>query len=337
MYISEHRNIAMILIETTQKCNLECKYCYNRKQYIGEDLEFEIIKKVIDDLVENNYRPCISLSGGEYLVRADFEEILKYLDNKVDISIITNGILLTNKIINILERYNIDNIQISLDGLSDIENSLRSINSSQILKNITLLLNSKFKNNISIRTTVHKLNYQNIIPLFDYVTDNKIEIRLGYLDFVKENNYTNSYILDKDEILAFVNLLNNYNLLNKTNIKEPDISAGGVCGLIDDDLPLNLKLNVNGDIFACQAAQTKEFMLGNIKEKSIVDASDNQALLKLKNIIKMRKSIMGEKCLSCLVYNNCIGKCIANISNETGSIFSCIQRYREVAEEIERN
>ncbi len=83
----------------------------------------------------------IRLTGGEPLVRKDFEEIIKKLSLlPVEIAITTNGILL-DKYLPLLKELNITNITISLDSLDAKKNTLitRRDYFNTVRKNIDLL------------------------------------------------------------------------------------------------------------------------------------------------------------------------------------------------------
>lgn len=101
----------------TYKCNLNCNHCYvkgrNEKEMSTEDA-----LKMIDEIVELNPRH-FSITGGEPLLRKDIFQILEEAKNKnLNTSIVTNGILLNEQIINKLSKMDIY-IYLSLDAASE--------------------------------------------------------------------------------------------------------------------------------------------------------------------------------------------------------------------------
>ena len=55
----------------TEKCNLNCKYCYEGEKGTNE-LSFSDIKKVLDREVESKSKACqVSFFGGEPLLKKD--------------------------------------------------------------------------------------------------------------------------------------------------------------------------------------------------------------------------------------------------------------------------
>ncbi|MBU2519933.1 MAG: radical SAM protein, partial [Nanoarchaeota archaeon] len=109
--------------EITSKCNLNCVHCSS------SDLEGEMTKeecfKVIDKLDDSGIF-WVQLSGGEPLLRNDIFEILSYLRKKgIDTEIYTNGTLITKEIAKKLKILDVDNINISLDGLKQSHERIR--------------------------------------------------------------------------------------------------------------------------------------------------------------------------------------------------------------------
>lgn len=96
-----------IMIEVTRRCNLICKHCCR-----GEPQNIDISMKVIDELFEQiNDCEMIVLTGGEPLLVPEkiIYIINKIMDKKIHIkgfSFITNGTLLNNGTIKVLEALN---------------------------------------------------------------------------------------------------------------------------------------------------------------------------------------------------------------------------------------
>lgn len=72
---SRNVNIDTVYLHLTQKCNLNCQYCYNR-QNLGknEDLDTLHIIQIINILKKLGVKKII-LTGGEVLLRNDIEYI----------------------------------------------------------------------------------------------------------------------------------------------------------------------------------------------------------------------------------------------------------------------
>lgn len=97
------RGYHSILFEITQRCNLNCMYCYNvwkdGCKYPEGELSTRDVKRVLAKIIEESGCKIITLTGGEPLMREDINEIVAFLKGKsVRINIITNGMLLTERV-----------------------------------------------------------------------------------------------------------------------------------------------------------------------------------------------------------------------------------------------
>lgn len=115
-----------ISMNTTKKCNLRCKQCFTES---GINMEDELNTKEIFNLFDQMREIgtfFICLGGGEPLTRPDLLDILEYGKNKqLAVSVVSNGLLLTEEYIKQLNEKNMDTFWISLDGLEENHDLLR--------------------------------------------------------------------------------------------------------------------------------------------------------------------------------------------------------------------
>ena len=105
-------------------CNFKCKYCFIKKEQ--KELSIENIKLIIDKIanfsIKRNERNRINLAGGEPLVSNHIQDIIDYIHEKnLDVSLITNGSLLTEDFI-IHNKDKLSMIGISVDSFNDSTN-----------------------------------------------------------------------------------------------------------------------------------------------------------------------------------------------------------------------
>ena len=119
-------------ISVTDRCNFRCVYCMP-KEIFGNDfaflrrdelLTYEEIARVARAFVRNGVEK-IRLTGGEPLLRRDLERLIEMLDVP-DLTLTTNGSLLTLAKAHALKAAGLDRITISLDSLDDA--TFRAIN-----------------------------------------------------------------------------------------------------------------------------------------------------------------------------------------------------------------
>lgn len=129
-------HVALIL---NNICNLACEYCYANKgefNQAGNIMTFEIAKDVIDKMFINakknkGQKIGICFFGGEPLLQFNLiKQIVKYVDlinednYRVAYSVITNGTLLTDEIVNFFVKYAFK-VTISLDGTKEAHDRMR--------------------------------------------------------------------------------------------------------------------------------------------------------------------------------------------------------------------
>lgn len=185
-------NTGQIVFETTERCNLRCKYCFyedfydTRTDRVSSHLPTEKAHKIIDLLLEklgcyNNSSEStiyISFYGGEPLLNAvlisETIDYCKKIDptlRKPKYTITTNGTLL-HKHIELLIKNNF-RITVSLDG-NKANNSYRSFPNKKnsfdsIMANLQLVRDrypDYFKNNIVFNAVLHNRN--SVEQIYDF-------------------------------------------------------------------------------------------------------------------------------------------------------------------------
>lgn len=132
----------------TDRCNLRCEYCMPPEgvelKSHGEMISYEEIAEIVSGAVRLGIGK-VRLTGGEPLVRkgaAGLVRILREIDGLEEISMTTNGILLTESVAAGLKEAGLDRLNISLDTLDpvryreltrggDVDDVLRGISASQ--------------------------------------------------------------------------------------------------------------------------------------------------------------------------------------------------------------
>lgn len=112
-------------LELTPKCNMNCIHCYLQDHHGLEEMEYDKIIDIIDLLYDKGII-FLTLSGGEIFVRKDFLDIYMYAKKKgFLIELFSNGLAITDEIIDVLKQYPPLLIEISLYGAS--ENTYRTV------------------------------------------------------------------------------------------------------------------------------------------------------------------------------------------------------------------
>ncbi len=112
------RTINSLRISLTNRCNLRCIYCHHEGE--TRDISSEMTASTITNIVKASKTFGINrvkFSGGEPLMRDDFENIIEALPELKDISATTNGIYLASRAQSLAES-GLSRINISLPSLS---------------------------------------------------------------------------------------------------------------------------------------------------------------------------------------------------------------------------
>lgn len=161
----EKKNPYNVFFELTYNCNLRCPHCYlqddltNTSVYIDKKIVF----RIIDELEELNTVNLI-FTGGEATMHPDIIEILKYATGKnLLVTLLTNGQLLTDYMLEQLVDIPLYDVRVSLYGNEQQHDSFvkKSGAFRQVKKVLSFLQERKGIGQASYIVT--KLNYLNFI------------------------------------------------------------------------------------------------------------------------------------------------------------------------------
>ncbi|MGV3613424.1 MAG: cyclophane-forming radical SAM/SPASM peptide maturase YhhB [Fluviicola sp.] len=160
----EHSNVIdTILIKVASRCNINCTYCYvynmgdDNWSKLSKFLSNETIEGIcvsLNEIKQNQTQPfSIVLHGGEPFLLgkirlvALLEKIRKVLPESYPISIQTNGVLISDELLDICSFYKVT-VAISIDGPKQIHDRYRVSHSGkgtfdEVMKGLTILRNHR--------------------------------------------------------------------------------------------------------------------------------------------------------------------------------------------------
>jgi len=156
----------------TNKCNLACPICNFKDYHDGSFIQYDKIKKILNG---NPQLLTVEWSGGgEPLMYPHIGECFDIANDLcIKQIIITNGLLLTEKIIEKICKYDI-NLILSADGLSKIIYEQMRVNGNfdKLVNNIKILNKYRKKYNhkgfVKIYFIITKQNYKYLLETFDF-------------------------------------------------------------------------------------------------------------------------------------------------------------------------
>ncbi len=317
-----------VSLEITEQCNLKCKHCYtsagNGKPHF---LELKYVYKLIDELSKYGCE-FLALGGGEPLLYADIEKVIRYAISKgVEVELVSNGILFDDKMIEKLNIAGLKYVQISLDGESSKTYSkVRGADFfDKVVCNIKKV-NREF--NTSISTVLCKYNYDKIFEIIKIANDIKVDSYriMKFIETGRGNDNKNVLQITPDEFKQFIDKLKDKrkdyripvrideNMMDNFTRKKIPWLKDGLYGCSAGRSTISI--DVNGNIYPCSFLNYEELKCGNIKENSLLDIWKNSDVL---NDFRNINELDG-KCNDCEYKNNCQGGCRASAYAQTRSI-----------------
>ena len=218
------RKHTYLRISLTERCNLRCTYCMpaegvplSPKSHI---MNYDEVYTIAKTFVEHGVTK-IRLTGGEPLIRKDISVILgKLASLPVELAITTNGITI-DRYIDVLKENNINNINVSLDTLSEtkFKEITRRNQFEKVYKNILLLIENGF--NVKINAVLIKgFNDDEIIDFINLTKDFSISFR--FIEFMPfdGNKWDLKKMVSYAEVLERVN--NHFPIENVERIKDAE-------------------------------------------------------------------------------------------------------------------
>lgn len=157
--------------ELTPLCNLDCKMCYvhlNREQMHGAQLlTVEQWKSIMQEAIDCGMMYA-RLTGGECLTYPGFRELYLFLHSKgVEVSILSNGLLMDADMLDFLQAHPPSAVQITLYGASEeaYERVTGKRAFARVLENIRRLEDAKIPLSIAVTPNEFMQDGEDVIRL----------------------------------------------------------------------------------------------------------------------------------------------------------------------------
>lgn len=347
----EKNNKLVLILKITEKCNLNCTYCYQRNEKRIKTLDEKNIKRLTNCIKEMVYSyPDIEISleftGGEPLLEfgviQDIVYKLKEINCKIKRKCIkTNGTIFSEKIADYLRKNNFL-LCFSLDGTEETNDLHRKYIDGRgtfkvIMNNYSRYLNHgmKYISNISVITKTEQ--FSEIFDLFQNYNFRNIKINpLSYNDTIDSKfqeelaKYHINFIkrmLDRKKFFGlstFKRIL--LKILNLEKYSKLNPCPSTLCHAGIDMIAIDPDLNC----YPClEFEMFKEFKIGNLHKQNILIEIKQKDLRHPKILARTIESI--PKCKECIFKFFCGGDCSARSYAKFGDMQSesdnCIYYY----------
>lgn len=313
----------------SDKCNLDCNYCYSKQTFLKKKklkesiINLEDIQIAAEFVAKNCYqkeKPFVLVfhGGGEPtlfldLIKKIFNRVYLILDRynlPIFSYIATNGIMSKDEV-----RWLADNfcqIGISCDGPPDIQDLQRKMESgdrsSEILINTVNILNRK-KADFIIRSTITPTTYKKQVEIVDYFIN---VFKAKQIRFEPVYGNVNEHKFDKTDANEFVE-----NFLNAKKRAEdlganlsisgvrPEEIHGPYCNILKNVLQLSPEGYASACFLHAPKTENDFFNIGSVNRVKNVFEPDKK---KIKSLKKKVQKIPTE-CKACINKYHCARNC----------------------------
>lgn len=275
----------LIMLEVTQKCNLNCDYCFKSKfPSDSGEMEWDVFELISRKLDSFEY---VTFCGmGEQLLHKHFYEMAAYLENK-KLYIITNGTVLIDYE-RFMEKKNVRNIIFSVDGPNEAiaRKSCVKYNFDNLLRNFET--GTKYPDMArSINFVISSNNLENALDMFDFCGEHGVNVLSFILPFhnsywIRKNRQSISKMLEEARKLSI-----------EKNILFNDPFSAYCISQENMAIPY---ISINGSVRTCCETTNRIPLTGNILEATYDEIWESE---------NYRKFRSGFYCSDCkMVYNN---------------------------------
>ena len=316
--IQHNKSKLGLVIVPTINCNFNCPYCFEQSKQ-AKYMDDKVEKELFDFIKSHNKAEMMTLTwyGGEPLLALDrIASILDYIAKNISLEIkehtlITNGYLFNDRAIELFQKYPLDTIQITLDGVRERHDKLRALRHDDTISTYDKIL-------------------KNIESIVDKLPHTQLHIRVN-IDKNNQNDYFRVYedlhsSLNCKNITIYPGMIRLENK-DKTSLVEP---AFGRWESADFIYNLNIKGYLKGDIYpvkrvakTCCATCVSSYIIGPSGEiyKCWNDVSDKDKIVGYINEEKISNPTLyyryhqgcswynDNECKRCFFMPICNGKC----------------------------
>lgn len=324
--IRGQKNFMHLTLAATMECNFRCFYCFEKEKPKGrmsEDTMDAIVKHI--ESIPELQKIYLTWFGGEPLIAIDqmeifYDKLMSKFNKEFSSNIITTGYFLSESVIPILRKINIQSVQITLDGNKERHNKIKSTPDnkdvfSRVLTNVDLLTDTAPEINVVFRINVPHDNMAEYASLFNLLANryqNKnVTISPGIVQDRNRRTFKNPHFLNRKETSEFILDLWHTHKIYTPWLRYPNNNCTE-CAIRDQRA---VSFDPEGYAYKCwEMIGQKRFAIGKLsKTGKIIDI--NQTLLNRQ--LYGADPFEDAQCTTCAYLPICEGGCpIQRIQNE---------------------
>jgi len=324
--------------ETTIQCNLSCKHCGSGcgKGIPEDSLSTEDMLVFLTQFAKH-FSPkdvLLCITGGEPLLRKDLFDVMAHSAKLGFLwGMTTNGVLLSESIVQKMIRTNCKTVSVSLDGLKLSHNALRGHDCfEQVVDGIKRLVAAGSFSNVQVTTVIHKQNIRELAEIYSLVESLGVDSwRITNLEPIGRANQMGSDFLSASE---FVTLFEFIRSCRQSHTKVP-VSFG--CNhYVTAEYEMDIRNHFfmcgagilvasilhNGDIYACLDIERRgQLIQGNIRTDDFAEVWQNRFIQ-----YRKRRDYLSSFCANCVDAQYCRGDSAHTWDFDSDSPKYCLKR-----------
>ena len=269
----------VLRIEPASSCNLSCSHCPTGTVKMTRGIMSNtVFQRILQELKKNlnSIKVIVLYHGGEPLLNKNFFEnalVIRKLSEKLYIRTVSNGMVLNNNN-NKLINCGLDEILISLDGSSQLENDEVRVksNSSKIIGNIQNLISLKKKYNSNLKISIVTTQFLR--------SKNEVNDRTKHLQKVPEwikKSFGEEVSYESHVAMKWPDM--------NVGDQYEEVLATGEDKNYCDHVINTMTIRHNGDVVPCCYDLTTKLKMGNIMDDSISNIFNGTDYLNLRKSI----------------------------------------------------
>jgi len=263
--------------EITQKCNLDCCYCFSKNSASVEILRYELIDLIIDN-INNAEVMRIILTGGEPLINLKrlFYILDKLSNTKMGIILSTNGTMIDDGLAKKISKY-VSAVQISLDGKKNTHDEIKGRGTfEKTIKGIEYCIKNDIFTQVNLVPT--KLNKEEIIEVVSLCEELGVN-RFQLFPLIPRGKGVKVYEILKIDKMEIERIYNDCQKVKKRRGWNINIGLSrrhftqGSCILIKPD----------GSVYSPSYDSNESFYAGNLNNESLLRLWEESKVFNRKN------------------------------------------------------
>ncbi|HXH91943.1 MAG TPA: radical SAM protein [Thermoanaerobaculia bacterium] len=299
-------------LQLTNRCNLNCTYCFNVEQRRNvHDLPLEQMKVILDKILP--VAKEIKLTGGEPLLYRDLAAVIEHIrafSEDTVIDLMSNGMSEFSRLdLETLRKVN--SFCVSCDRLHGDCGERIGFRVDKFQKNIDYLIKNGWANKVQISSVATAFNEEDLKEVRAYCAAN------GFFHFVAARCPRS----DADDEFTQMPTIESMRRLQRTGLEgtggaipvppKTAIELRDRCGAANT----TIGIGPEGDCYPCQGTYFPRFKLGNLLSQRLTEVVDTPLAEEMNRITSPTKKAV---CSTCKLRHFCGGPCIGNLYPATG-------------------